>query len=52
VEMHPGSAQVLLFINQTTTSAQNPATSSASRSILATLTKVDGKWLISSMKPA
>jgi Mce-associated membrane protein len=51
VEMHPGSAQVLLFINQTTTSAQNPATSSDSRSILATLTKVDGKWLISSMKP-
>jgi Mce-associated membrane protein len=52
VELHPGSAQVLLFINQTTTSAQNPATSLASRSILATLVKVDGKWLISSIKPA
>lgn len=52
VELQPGSAQVLLFINQTTTSAANPATSLASRSILATLVKVDGKWLISSMKPA
>ena len=51
VELHPGSAVVLLFVDQTTTSAQNPATSLASRSILATLVKVDGKWLISSMKP-
>lgn len=52
MELHPGSAVVLLFVNQTTTTAQNPATSLASRSILATLLKVDGNWLISSMKPA
>lgn len=52
MELDPGSAEVLLFINQTTTSAQNPATSLASRSIVATLTKVDGKWLISSLRPA
>ena len=52
MDMHPGSAQVVLFINQTTMSAQNPATSLASRSIVVTLAKVDGKWLISSMKPA
>jgi Mce-associated membrane protein len=51
MELHPGSAQALLFINQTTTSAQNPATSLASRSIVVTLVKVDGKWLISAMKP-
>jgi Mce-associated membrane protein len=50
-DMHPASADVLLFINQTTTSAQNPATSLASRSTLVTLVKVDGKWLISSLKP-
>lgn len=50
-DLHPGSADVLLFINQTTTTAQNPATSLASRSILVTLLKVDGKWLISSMAP-
>jgi Mce-associated membrane protein len=52
MELHPDSAKALLFINQTTTSAQNPATSETSRSLLVTLTKVDGKWLISSMKPA
>jgi Mce-associated membrane protein len=52
MELHPGSATLLLFINQTTTSAQNPATQAASRSLLVTLMKVDGKWLISSMKPA
>ena len=51
MELHPGSAQALLFIDQTTTSAQNPATSFASRSIVVTLVKVDGKWLISSIKP-
>jgi Mce-associated membrane protein len=50
--VHPDSAEVLLFINQTTTSAQNPATTMASRSVVAKLVKVDGKWLISSMKPA
>jgi Mce-associated membrane protein len=52
MDMQPGSADVLLFINQTTTSAQNPATSLASRAVVVTLAKVDGKWLISSMKPA
>ena len=52
MQIRPGSAQVLLFINQTTTSAQNPATSMASRSVEVTLVKADGKWLISSMKPA
>jgi Mce-associated membrane protein len=51
MELHPDSAQALLFINQTTTSAQNPATSLASRSIVVTLEKVDGMWLISAMKP-
>lgn len=51
MDMHPDSADVLLFINQTTTSAQNPATTMAARSIQVTLVKVDGKWLISSMKP-
>jgi Mce-associated membrane protein len=51
MELHPNSAQALLFINQTTTSAQNPATTLASRSIMVTLVKVDGQWLISSIKP-
>lgn len=51
MKLDPGSADVLLFINQTTTSASNPATTMASRSIQVTMMKVNGKWLISSMKP-
>jgi Mce-associated membrane protein len=52
MDLNANSANVLVFINQMTTSAQNPATTLASRSVIVTLTKVEGKWLISSMKPA
>ncbi len=51
VEVHPGTAEVLVFVNQSTTSAQSPGPMQASRSVLVTLLKVDGKWLISSLKP-
>ena len=51
VEVYPGTAEVLVFVNQTTTSAKTPATMQASRSVLVNLLKVDGKWLISSLKP-
>jgi Mce-associated membrane protein len=50
-ELHPDSAVVLLFINQSTMSADEPAPSMAARSVQATMSKVDGKWLISSLKP-
>jgi Mce-associated membrane protein len=50
-ELRPDSADVLLYINQTTQTSGNPAPSLAASSVMVKLTKVDGKWLISSFKP-
>lgn len=50
--LQPDSAQVLLFINQTTTSLENPAPVQTASSVMVNLSKVDGKWLISSFNPA
>lgn len=50
-ELHPDSAVVLAFINQTTTSRDRPEPVLAASSVLVTLTKADGKWLISSFTP-
>jgi Mce-associated membrane protein len=49
--LRPDSADVLLYINQTTSTSDNPAPSSAASSVMVKLTKVDGKWLISSFIP-
>lgn len=50
-EMHPDTATVLLFVNQTTTSADRADPSMAASSVVVTMTKVDGKWLISAFNP-
>jgi Mce-associated membrane protein len=50
-ELHPDSAVVLVFVNQSTTSADRPEPSLTSSSVLVTLTKADDKWLISSFNP-
>jgi Mce-associated membrane protein len=50
-ELHPDSAVVLLFVNQTTQSKDRPEPTMTSSSVLATMTKADGKWLISSFNP-
>lgn len=50
-ELKPGSAVVLVFLNQTTTSKENPDGSFSSSSVKVGLTKVDGTWLISSFDP-
>lgn len=50
-QLRPDSADVLVFMNQTTTTLDSPGPSMASRSVMVTLSKVDGKWLISSIKP-
>ncbi|BBY15010.1 hypothetical protein [Mycolicibacterium litorale] len=50
-EITPDSAVALLFVNQATTSKENPDGAFASSSIKVGLTKVDGKWLISSFDP-
>jgi Mce-associated membrane protein len=49
--MHPGSAVVLLYLNQTTTSKENPDGSFTASSVKVGLTKVDDDWLISSFDP-
>ncbi len=51
-EFHPDSAIVLLFINQSTQSRDRPEPTTTSSSVLVTLTKADGKWLISQFNPA
>lgn len=50
-ELHPDSAIVLEFVNQSTVSADRPEPTLTSRSVLVTLTKADEKWLISSFNP-
>ena len=50
-DFHPNSAVVLLFVNQTTQSKDRPEPTMTSSSVLATMTKANGKWLISSFNP-
>ncbi|TFV59722.1 twin-arginine translocation pathway signal [Mycobacterium sp. PS03-16] len=50
-ELKPDSAVALLFVNQATTSTENPDGAFASSSIKVGLTKVDDTWLISSFDP-
>ena len=50
-ELHPDSAVVLLFVNQTTQSKDRPEPTMTSSSVVATMTKADDKWLISSFNP-
>jgi Mce-associated membrane protein len=50
-EIQPDSAVVLVFINQTTTSKENPAGSFTASSVKVGMTKIDGKWLINAFDP-
>jgi Mce-associated membrane protein len=50
-EVHPESAVVLLFVNQTTTSADRTEPSLTASSVRVSLQKIDGAWLISSFDP-
>jgi Mce-associated membrane protein len=50
-EIHPKSAVVLVFVNQSTTSKDRPDPSMAASSVLVSMTKVDGKWLITKFEP-
>jgi Mce-associated membrane protein len=49
--LSPDSADVLIFLNQTTTAVGDPGPSMSAGSLMVSLSKVDGKWLISAMKP-
>ena len=50
-EIHPDSAMVLVFINQTTTSKENPDGAFAASSVKVSLKKIDDRWLISAFDP-
>lgn len=50
-QLAPTSAEVLLFINQTTTSKENPDGSFTASSVKVGLTKVGNDWLISAFDP-
>jgi Mce-associated membrane protein len=50
-ELHPDSAVVLIFINQNTASKKKPEPLTTASSVLVTLTKVKGSWLIAKLDP-
>lgn len=50
-ELHPDSAVVLVFINQTATSKEKPEPQTTANAARVTLTKVKGSWLISKLDP-
>jgi Mce-associated membrane protein len=50
-ELHPDSAVVLVFINQTTTSKENPDGSFAASAVKVGLKKINDTWLISAFDP-
>lgn len=50
-QMAPDEAEVLVFINQTTTSKENPDGAFAASSVKVGMTQVDGNWLIESFDP-
>lgn len=51
IDAHPDTADVLIFVNQNTTSKDNPVSVPAASSVKVGLTKVDGAWRISSFDP-
>ena len=50
-QMRPDVARVLIFVNQVTTSKERPTPALATSSVLATLVRTGGRWLISEFNP-
>ncbi len=50
-ELHPDSAVVLVFVDQSTTSKDSPDPSMAASSVVVNLTRVNGNWLITKFSP-
>jgi Mce-associated membrane protein len=50
-EIQPDSAVVLVFVNQTTTSKENPDGAFAASAVKVGMDKIDGRWLISTFEP-
>jgi Mce-associated membrane protein len=51
-ELHPDSAVVLVFVDQTTSSPQKKDPEKTQSAVLVTLKKVDDSWLIAKFDPA
>ena len=51
IDIEPGRAEVLVFINQSTTSRDNPDGSFTASAVKVVLDKQDGSWLISAFDP-
>ena len=50
-ELHPDSAVVLVFIDQTTTTKDNPQPLTAVSSVLVHMNRINGNWLITKFNP-
>ena len=50
-EMHPATADVLVFVNQVTTSKGRPTPALATSTVLVTMVKDGDRWLISEFNP-
>ncbi|MFV8054219.1 twin-arginine translocation pathway signal [Mycobacterium sp. 48b] len=51
ITVQSDTAEVLVYLNQATTSRDNPEPAQASSAVKVGLTKIDGNWLISSFDP-
>ena len=50
-ELHPNSAVVLVYVDQSTTSKDNPEPTMDASSVLVSMAKVNGNWLITKFDP-
>jgi Mce-associated membrane protein len=50
-QLHPDSAEVLVFVDQTTTSKASPEPNLTASSVVVRLTKIDDHWLVSKFDP-
>src|SRR5246127_4425115 len=50
-ELHPGTALLLVFVDQSTTSKDRPDPSMSASSVLVSMTRVNGNWLITKFDP-
>jgi Mce-associated membrane protein len=50
-ELHPDSAVVLVYVDQSTTSKDRPDPTLAASTVLVSMTRVNGNWLITKFDP-
>jgi Mce-associated membrane protein len=50
-ELHPNSAVVLVYVDQSTTSKDRPDPAESASSVLVSMTRVNGSWLITKFDP-